>query len=175
MFIIKYLLVLIILCVARSLLVYGQEQSSDLTNWDTLEVFEDKVYVRIQSFKDSNQVSDYYGYVYPDSIRCKNKNLFRSKASYRRFYSLVKDGRYFNTSQNGKYVIGNFDNGKLLNIVYYDSTGISVSKADFYQGYRSQGTPMEHGTERFVALKGSSKPWLIRKLKLLWYKFRNYI
>ena len=154
--------------------VYGQKDFTYLSKWDTLKVFEDKVYVRIQSFKDSNQVSDYYGYVYPDSIKLKNKNLFRSNVSYRRYDSLVKDGRYFNTWENGKYVIGNFDNGKLSSMDYYDSTSILISKAGFYQGYSSQGIPMEYGTERFVILKGSSKPWLIRKLRLFWYKFIGY-
>ena len=57
---------------------------------------------------------------------------------------------------------------------YYDSTGIFISKAGFYQWYSSQGIPMEYGTERFVILKGSSKPWLIRKLRLFWYKFIGY-
>lgn len=131
--------------------------------------------MRIQSFKDSSQTSDYHGYVYPDSIKHENKNLFRSKVSYQRCDSLVKDRRYFNTWQDGKYVIGNFDKGKLLSMVYYDSTGISISRRDFYQGIHFHGKPMEHGIERFVTIKGSSNPWLIRKLKLFWNKFIGYI
>lgn len=115
-------------------------QATETTSWtetDTLEVFEDKVYVRMRTYKDSILTEDIQSYLYPTTI------VFPKFRFFPYFFkeeveadSVVYHGTVKIFDEKGNYRIGKYNNGRVLIMAYYDPSGRLITKDKYYEELR---------------------------------------
>ncbi len=142
-----------------SILLTGQvngQQSSSWTDFDTLKVYEDKVFVDFVTYTDSTIAEQGKAFLYPDSLELrKSKWLPRFFKITVPADSMILHGIVKSQWNEGKYRIGKYDKGEKLEMTYFDSQGNEISYQEFYGGLRSQWDP-EQGTDRYF-IHGTKK------------------
>ncbi len=119
-----------------------------ITNWtetDTLQVYENKVYVRMRTFEDSTLSEDIQAYLYPTTLEFPKFRFFpyffkEAVAAD----SLVYHGTVKIFDEKGNYKIGEYENGRKIRIKYYDPTGNEITYDEYYEELkyiRGRGDP----------------------------------
>ena len=145
----KHSYIIIVLSILLTEQVYGQN-SSTWTNLDTLEVYKNKVLVYFVTYSDSIITEEGQAFLYPVSLE------FRKSKWLPRFFkttvpadSMVLHGTVITQWNDEKYRIGQYDNGKKIEMIYYDSNGNEITNYEFYGGLRSHRDP-EQGTDLYI-------------------------
>ena len=135
--------------------VKGQN-SATWTDFDTLEVYEGSVLVDFVTYSDSNITEEGQAFLYPDSLELrKSKWLPRFFKTTVPADSMVLHGIVKSQWNEGKYRIGKYNQGKKLEMTYFDSEGNEISYLEFYGGLRSHWDP-EQGTNLYI-IHGTKK------------------
>ena len=119
------------------------------TEIDTIQIYSQKILVHYRTYKDSTLLEDAQAFLYPRSIEVPKFKLFPC------FFketipadSIVLHGIVKSYFLNGRYRIGKYQNGSKINMTYYDTTGIEITRQKFYLGYHIQWDP-EDGTNSY--------------------------
>lgn len=151
----KHSYIIIFLSILLTEQVNGQNPST-LTDFDTLEVYENKILVNFISYSDSNIIVQGQAFLYPDSLELrKSKWLPRFFKTTVPADSMVLHGTVVSQWEDGKYRIGKYDNGEKIQMAYYDTNGNMITYREFYGSWRSQWNP-EQGTNRYF-IHGTKK------------------
>lgn len=100
---------------------------------DTLQIFEDKLFVKTYTYKDSILWKTSESFFYPREVKISTY-LFKTWPLWKRTYlvdSVVNNGESRTYLVSGHSTLKLFDNGKLKSIEYLNPEGIEMSEADY--------------------------------------------
>lgn len=142
------------------IMLIGQVKGQNSTTWtdfDTLEIYENSVLVDFVTYTDSSISEQGKAFLYPYSFDLrKSKWLPRFFKTTVQADSLVLHGIVKTHWKEGKYRIGNYDNGDKLEMTYFDSERNEITYQEFYDGLRIQWDP-ESGTNRYIIYGNKKK------------------
>ncbi len=134
------------------LLLSKMGQGQDVLSWtefDTLKVYDDKYLVEFTSYTDSSITEKGQGFIYHVSVELrKSKWLPRFIKKTVPADSLILHGTIKTIAENGKWRVGEYNEGTKIDVRYYNSENVEISKEEFYLGLRSQWD-REGGTNRY--------------------------
>jgi len=143
----SYFIILILLISTIS--SFGQK-GTNWTDFDTLQVFPDKLHVDYKTFVDSNLTEQGQAFLYPDTIEIRKSRwlpgFIKTEVSVSR---VVLHGEVKSQWTEGKYRIGKYENGKKITVIYYSPDGNEITYLEFYEGFRSHWDP-EQGTGDYI-------------------------
>jgi len=133
----NYLTALVVLF--STLFAIGQVDNHHI-DIDTITIFSNKVLVDFKSYSDTNLIENIQAYLYTDTTEYKKTRwLFWSRNIQVVKDSVVYHGTARIYGESGKYRIGKYNNGKKIEMKYFDSKGDIITKYEFYGRLRSQG------------------------------------
>lgn len=151
----KQTLIIVLTSFLGAQFAFGQKPSSR-TDFDTIQVYDDKVLVDYKSYYDSTLTEEGQAFLYPDSMDVRRSkwlpSFMRTTIPVDR---MILHGIIETQGKDGKYRIGKYENGDQNEMTYFDSNGNEITYHDFYGNIRSQGDP-ETGTNRYI-IRGIKK------------------
>lgn len=151
----KQTLIIVLISILGAQIGFGQKTSS-WTDFDTIQVYDDKVLVDYKSYYNSTMTEEGQAFLYPDSMDVrKSKWLPRFIRTSIPVDRMILHGIIETQGKEGKYRIGKYENGEKKEMTYFDSGGNEITYQDFYGNLRSQGDP-EQGTNIYI-IHGTKK------------------
>jgi hypothetical protein len=135
----KYRLTLIILFISTFNLC-AQKQLTR-TEIDTIEIFSNKSLVEYRIYSDSNLIEEAQAFLHPTLLKVSRFRIFQNIFTTEvQADSIVFHGKRIEYQANGHYQSEMYENGSLVNVAFYDSTGQEINESEFKQGDLTIGT-----------------------------------
>lgn len=145
----KQTFIIILLSIIGIQISHGQK-TLNWTDVDTLQVYTDKVLVNFRTYSNSNLISNGQSFLYPCMIEVrKSKWLPRFFKTIVSADSVVLHGIVQSQWDDGKYRIGKYENGQVIEMTYYNSSNKIISRQEFYKNLRISWD-VEQGINLFI-------------------------
>ena len=114
-------------------LLSAKAQKTAYTNTvDTIQVFEDKLFVHFKSFKDSVEFEDCYALLFPVKLKVPRFRMFPNFLRKEvEADSVVYHGYRTVYAANRHYVFETYNMGELLSTKFYSADGVEISESEF--------------------------------------------
>jgi|GEM_PF-507056 len=126
----KYILTIAIL-ILNGLTLLAQKQST-YTEIDTIESYASKTLVEYRIYLDSNLTQKATAFFYPTVIKIPRFRFLQKVLQTKiQADSIVYHGERIEYKENGFYHPETYENGAILNSLFYDSSGQEISESEY--------------------------------------------
>ncbi len=147
---------IIILSVFISTLTVNGQSQLNKTEVDTINAYPDKVFANFKTYSQLTLTEEGQAYLYPHTFEIKKSKWLPGFIKEQvPADSAVLHGTVTNKWKEGKYRVGKYDNGRKIEMTYFDSEGNEISYQEFYGGLRT-GHDSEKGSGIYF-LNGTKK------------------